>query len=622
MEKKYPKIIINSPEKVIHKSSSSSVSSDNEEKGLTARRRKFNMKTPIVNVNAQKKFRRALIKLRGVYLFSKMIKEINMYGTNSHLLDIYGRYRKNIRNIMEEKKKSIRKPDEVVGIPFGLFLPYSSFTKYWNIFLILLLMHVFFIMPWTMAFSDSFTLGLWFFIEAIVDFCFFLDILITLNTAYLTSDEILISDRKKIFFNYLRGFLIIDILSVSPFYLMQNNASRSNNVIRVLRIFRFNRILRSAKQVKTVKAYTKKHMFSRFSKVLRSYGGLSRLARILFSVVIMTHFMACMWYYTARANNFNYDTWVVRFDFQDDSLTMLYMRGAYFAITVLTTVGFGDIFAFSEPEMFLVILWMLIGIGFYSVLVGTLSSVLSSLDIKVSAFSAMINEIDKFSKDCKVLPEAVKNMKSFIRSQKNHDKVTNKEIISFIEELPNHIRFEIAMQAYGGLAQKIEFFQNQDRTFVCDLVPRLEYAEFAKDMPVYKKNDFAESSYFLAEGRVCYFIGKTLEKFKTILPGAFFGEIEVIEKGLRRFTVVAEINSKMLVMSAQCFEYILEEYPKITTEIIKTAEKKNEENVKAMSRKAGFIQEKKKKISRTEKILKKDSRKERKSVFEDWVFGI
>jgi hypothetical protein len=48
----------------------------------------------------------------------------------------------------------------------------------------------------------------------------------------------------------------------------------------------------------------------------------------------------------------------------------------------LTTVGFGDIGAGTTFERVLCMIWMLFGVGFYSFVVGTLSSVISSLDDK------------------------------------------------------------------------------------------------------------------------------------------------------------------------------------------------------------------------------------------------
>lgn len=549
---------------------------------LTQRRRKYALNIPIHNYAARYRWYRAFIKLKGIYLFSQIIKEINLYGTNSHVLDVYGRYRKNIAEIMEGKQKFQNEINEIVVYRYSAFMPNGSFCRYWNLFVLLLLLYVSLIMPWTMAFSDSYTIGTWFWIEACVDVCFLLDIIITLNIAYKEDNKI-IADRRSIFLNYLKGFLLFDIISVCPLYIIrQSTAARSNNLIRVLRLFRFGRVLRAMKKFNFIRLINETKIMLKLSRVLRSYGGLGRLAGLIFLVVIMTHFAACMWYYVAKINELDYDTWVTREDFQDDSNTLIYIRSVYFIITVLTTVGFGDISAFTVPEMLLVTGWMIIGIAFYSVLVGTLSSVLSSLDVKVSLINSMMNEIDKFSKDFKLPAEITRRMKSQIRKESDHEAISEKERLAFIEEMPIDLKYKIAQEIYGGICNKIKLFTNQDRIFISNIIPRLDLSIYKPNVFVYYKNEFAESIYFIAQGRVNYLIGKNTVIFKTITAGAYFGEIELIEKVARKFSVKSENDSKLLIMHSQCFEYILKEYPRIGTEMIKAAERKNKKNEKAI----------------------------------------
>lgn len=49
-----------------------------------------------------------------------------------------------------------------------------------------------------------------------------------------------------------------------------------------------------------------------------------------------------MWYFTARWDDFDPDTWVAKTGYLDESDFRKYMYCFYFAITVITTVGYGD----------------------------------------------------------------------------------------------------------------------------------------------------------------------------------------------------------------------------------------------------------------------------------------
>ena len=47
----------------------------------------------------------------------------------------------------------------------------------------------------------------------------------------------------------------------------------------------------------------------------------------------------------------------------------------HWSVQTVTTVGFGDVSTEAPLEMSLAVLWMLIGVGFYSFLMGHFSSV-------------------------------------------------------------------------------------------------------------------------------------------------------------------------------------------------------------------------------------------------------
>ena len=64
-----------------------------KEKGLTDRRRSFIMSQPIRNSKVVPLFNKARHKLRGALLVTKMLKDINLYGTGSNLFDVHGAYK-------------------------------------------------------------------------------------------------------------------------------------------------------------------------------------------------------------------------------------------------------------------------------------------------------------------------------------------------------------------------------------------------------------------------------------------------------------------------------------------------------------------------------------------------
>ncbi|CAH0368963.1 unnamed protein product [Pelagomonas calceolata] len=86
-----------------------------------------------------------------------------------------------------------------------------------------------------------------FVVNLFIDICFVADIFLTLNTAYFDSGSgDWVIDHWHIFLNYLRSWLILDILSVLPWEFMQINGNAS--VLRLAKCMRLLKLLRVLKQ--------------------------------------------------------------------------------------------------------------------------------------------------------------------------------------------------------------------------------------------------------------------------------------------------------------------------------------------------------------------------------------
>ena len=64
----------------------------------------------------------------------------------------------------------------------------------------------------------------------------------------------------------------------------------------------------------------------------------------------------------------------------DESWFFQYIVSIYWALQTLTTVGFGDITIITDMERSFAILWMIVGVAFYSYSIGTITNLVESLD--------------------------------------------------------------------------------------------------------------------------------------------------------------------------------------------------------------------------------------------------
>mmetsp|Transcript_15313 Transcript_15313/g.2554 ORF Transcript_15313/g.2554 Transcript_15313/m.2554 type:complete len:87 (+) Transcript_15313:389-649(+) len=82
-------------------------------------------------------------------------------------------------------------------------------------------------MPFKLAFLDTEDFDGWWFTDIFIDTLFFIDIIINLNSAYLDNDGNFVTDRKRIFLNYLKSWLIIDLIACIPINLIETLTSSS-----------------------------------------------------------------------------------------------------------------------------------------------------------------------------------------------------------------------------------------------------------------------------------------------------------------------------------------------------------------------------------------------------------
>ncbi len=99
--------------------------------------------------------------------------------------------------------------------------PDSRFKKAWSIVLLVLLLYVATIMPFRIAFEDTST-GVWFYLDYVLDFLFFIDMWVNIFSAYLDEDENLVTSNRSIFCAYLRFWFFVDLFACIPFGLIEN----------------------------------------------------------------------------------------------------------------------------------------------------------------------------------------------------------------------------------------------------------------------------------------------------------------------------------------------------------------------------------------------------------------
>jgi voltage-gated potassium channel Kch len=82
--------------------------------------------------------------------------------------------------------------------------------------------------------------------------------------------------------------------------------------------------------------------------------------------------------------------------FPSDDIYTIYVTSFYWITQTVTVVGYGDISSRAPVEITLVVIWMLVGVGFYSFTIGNLTAILLSQDTS-KEYEADIHIVDNLA---------------------------------------------------------------------------------------------------------------------------------------------------------------------------------------------------------------------------------
>lgn len=154
--------------------------------------------------------------------------------------------------------------------PKWILNPRSAFIRSWDLVTILLLLFTAVVTPYEVAFLNTSPAEFLFWVNRLVDVCFVVDIVFNFFLMFYDEDSgRWVYDKSIIAKRYLRGWFLIDIVSIIPFdvisavsgedSLQQFQAFRTVRLFRLfklLRVFRASRIIQRWKSTLSVKNST------------------------------------------------------------------------------------------------------------------------------------------------------------------------------------------------------------------------------------------------------------------------------------------------------------------------------------------------------------------------------
>lgn len=220
-------------------------------------------------------------------------------------------------------------------------------------------------------------------LELIVDIVWTLDIFSKFLRPLPTAKKPTLKSVAKSY--VFEGSFILDIVATVP-PMVTAEAYTSINFLKYLRLWHFGDIMRP------IKLLIGLFMYKSHSKNIKNcYDFLV----LILSVMLLAHFIACTWIFLGRRDleleEEDRSSWLLHpeSDFLDYNNTQIYVFTYYWIFEVITTVGYGDYSGVTSSERSFSILIEFVGLSFFSLLMGLMSTFFTNLD---QGFEALLAE--------------------------------------------------------------------------------------------------------------------------------------------------------------------------------------------------------------------------------------
>lgn len=463
-----------------------------------------------------------------------------------------------------------------------VFDPESKLSFFWRVIMVLIFFDTGVVMPFTTSFLESSGIGPLEIKEIVVDLIFIIDFGMNCLTGFYELD-VFVSSHVKIFLKYLKSGLLLDLLCSVPFsliFLLTEDSSSSTQLLHFIRLSRLYSILRLSRILKLVKLLRKTNLIQKLEDFLSIRRSMTALLSSLLTILMAVHIMACLWHFSCKIDEFSPDTWVVRNNLQDKDTFFLYLTSVYWVICTLSTVGYGDVSAYTTLEKLLSIIWMLLSLYFYAFTIGSLSALLSRSKSKSQTFSLKIAKVEEISAKLGLSKEMTSRIKRTLKSSTKFSGFTWKDKVSLLDELPKKLRLKLAAAMHGGAGKKLEFFKKREG-LMAKLMPLLVPYTWNSGENIYEPGDRSDEIYFVVKGTVFYeYHGKSVFRICTF---DYFGDVEVIFKVNRKYLARASCYLEILALDKKILRKLKDEDYFVWDEIRNRAVER-EENIMKKNR--------------------------------------
>ena len=422
------------------------------------------------------------------------------------------------------------------------------------------------LVPYQFAFNQESALS-GFQIIYLIDLFFIADIFLNCFTTF-RRQGVEVTDGTSCTRHYSRGMMTVDILGSLPldllaWVLIGNGQILGGSVVLALRLLRLLRIVRLFVILQRWEAFS------------WSNPGALRVAKFLVSVLILMHWLACIWFFTAFASGFPADSWAARANIVDSGPVAQYIRSLYWTITTMTTVGYGDITPARSVEYVLSAIIMLMGASLYAFIIGSIASLLSSIQAAKNSHWERIDSVTEFLRQRHVPAEIDAKVRNYYEYIWERYRGLDKN--EMLNDLPGPLRLEILLHLASNMLETVPLFKHCSPALRNALLTALESKTFTPGSYIANEGELGRSIFFIVEGSVEIISVEKSKSWGTLGEGDYFGYMSLALNEHRTATIKANGFCDLLILGKEDFNRIKSEFPEFNDVLKRVSAERTEQ---------------------------------------------
>ncbi|XP_075036161.1 voltage-gated delayed rectifier potassium channel KCNH8-like isoform X2 [Mixophyes fleayi] len=471
-----------------------------------------------------------------------------------------------------------------------ILLHYGTFKAGWDWLILLATFYVAVTVPYNVCFainrddSSSFrsppSVS-----DIFVEILFMLDILLNFRTTYVSKSGQVVYDPRSICVHYATTWFFVDLIAALPFdllYAFSVNVYFGVHLLKTVRLLRLLRLLQ------------KLDRYSQYSAVV--------LTLLMSMFALLAHWMACVWYFIGQKEiEVNEIGWLHEFSKRlgmpyttvekingsanssiqsngshgsgqtyvellgGPSLRSSYITSLYFALSSLTSVGFGNVSANTDAEKIFSICTMLIGALMHAVVFGNVTAIIQRMYSRRSLYHTRTKDLKDFIRVHR-MPKQLKQrmLECFQTTWSVNNGIDANELL---RDFPDELRADIAMHLNKEILQ-LPIFESASRGCLRSLSLSIKTSFCAPGEYLIRQGDALQAIYFVCSG--------SMEVLKDNTVLAILGKGDLIGSDNLNKSRVIKTNANVKALTYCDLQYIslkglrevLELYPEYSHKFI------------------------------------------------------